>query len=73
MITCEELIALLKKYPSDMRVLVSGYEMGYNEPMVVSKAVKIADWESDYCGMYHDAEIPSEVLFDAVVIARGGR
>lgn len=57
--TVSELIAALKNYPSDTRVIVMGYESGYDDITMV-KQIAIMPEEKPvwYKGRYDDA--PSE-------------
>ena len=73
-VTVSELISLLSGYPSDLRVVVSGYEDGYDDilPRLVS-VVEIAlnagknDWEGDHL----DAKwLSSEKLATATGVAK---
>lgn len=73
-----ELIQVLKEYPSDMRVVVNGYECGYDDlsPDRVS-VTKISlnagkySYEGKHGELYDESETngQSEVT-DAVVLAR---
>ena len=61
--TVSELIELLQEYPASLRVVVNGYEEGYDDlsPEQISVA-KISlntgthDWEGRHGGLRHPAE-----------------
>lgn len=56
--TVAELIALLRQYPDDARVVVEGYEGGYDDPIVQTRWVGVrwrAPW---YEGVYSDCIAP---------------
>lgn len=53
----EELIAHLKNYPPHMRVIVKGYEGGYNDIMsLMEKHIALNVHSEDYYGAHDDAE-----------------
>ena len=73
-----ELIQVLKEYPSDMRVVVNGYECGYDDlsPDQVS-VTKISlnagkySYEGKHGELYGDSDDGDESeVADAVVLAR---
>ena len=69
--TTEQLIEALKKFPSDMPVLVSGYESGYEnffEPF--SKKVKHVPENPYYDGEFQDSEEENGKVIEAVVLQR---
>lgn len=67
-----ELIELLKAYPPDVQVVVKGYEDGYDDPVPPQlQCIGHADYESDYCGTYHDGTAQSGWM--AILINRPGR
>ena len=53
----EELIAQLKAYPPQMRVIVQGYEGGYNDIVsLMDKHIALDVHPEDYYGAHDDAE-----------------
>ena len=61
--TVKELAELLEKYPDDLRVVVNGYEDGYDdiapERISVKKIqldTKTHDWEGQHSGFYDSEE-----------------
>ncbi len=67
--TVGELIAALRRFPPETRVLVDGYESGYDDPVAPTLiAAALDDYESSVCGAYVDG-----ADFSAVLIARPGR
>ena len=68
--TVGEVITELQKYGTDMPVLVSGYEGGYEEKIEISvKAV--AEHRADYFGSHEDADyLLDSKPFAAVIIDR---
>ena len=77
--TVKELAELLGKYPDDLRVVVNGYEDGYDglsaERISVIKIqldTQIHDWEdqhSDFCGSEKEISDDAEIL-EALVFRR---
>lgn len=73
--TAEELITILQEYPSDLRVVVNGYEEGYDDltPEQIRR-IRIGldtgkrDWEGVH-GHPDDADESTEIV-DAVVLER---
>ena len=75
--TVKELAELLEKYPDDLRVVVNGYEDGYDdiapERISVKKIqldTKTHDWEGQHSGFYDsekettdNAEIVEALVF----------
>lgn len=69
-----ELIELLAAYDPETRVLVSGYECGYDDPIVFATEVALNVNESDVLGAhepYEDAYHGNRVA--AVIVGRPGR
>jgi hypothetical protein len=69
------MIAALQQFPPDMRVLVDGYEMGYDDPKPLERIVAVQISESrSYIGMYEEDSWAGSTedgpRFDAVVIPR---
>lgn len=76
--TVKELAELLKKYPDDLRVVVNGYEDGYDDisPERIS-ATKIEldagkhDWEGQHGDPLHDDESANDPkIVEALVFHR---
>ena len=73
--TAEELITILQEYPSDLRVVVNGYEEGYDDltPEQIRR-VRIGldtgkrDWEGVH-GRPDDGDESTEIV-EAVVLER---
>lgn len=57
MITVKDLKKLLKKYPEDLQVVVSGYEEGYDDPSILigSRLTEINPDRPSYRGKYKDS------------------
>ena len=55
--TCEQLIKLLSKFPSKMRVFTRGYEDGYVDPEVRQTSVRLNYYNKNqwYYGPHIDA------------------
>lgn len=73
--TVEELISILQEQPSDLRVVVNGYEEGYDDLTLEQiMRIKIAlntgrkDWEGLH-GHPDDAKDPADVV-EAVLLQR---
>jgi hypothetical protein len=55
--TVNELIENLKKYPPDMRVIITGYEDGYNDISIIEeKQIAINALTEWYYGQHIDTE-----------------
>lgn len=72
--TVEEIINILKEYPPDMRVLVKGYEGGYDNPDEI-KEIEVYDrGKGGYSGEYESTDYVDEeetvTKFKAVIIPR---
>ena len=64
----EELIAVLQEYPSDLRVVVNGYEDGYDDPSPAQANVaRIAPDTGfqEWVGAHHD---PIDAKHDADIV-----
>ena len=77
-LTVEELINILKEYPMDMRVLVDGYEGGFDDPCLPQKVTVCGGghpywWEGDYDELHGPKEEWPRDHFHAVLISRGGK
>jgi len=72
--TVGEMIDLLLQYPRDMRVLVDGYENGYDDPKEIEiRNVSIdTEWGGGVYGDYHDPKGDAEIAnaFNALLIHR---
>ena len=77
--TVKELVELLGKYPDDLRVVVNGYEEGYDdlssERIAVIKIqldTQIHDWEGQHSNFYgSEKEITDDVeIVEALVFRR---
>ena len=77
--TVKELVELLGKYPDDLRVVVNGYEDGYDdlspERISVRKMqldTQIHDWEGQHSDFYgSEKEITDDVeIVEALVFRR---
>jgi molybdopterin biosynthesis enzyme len=69
--TVAELIAALRQFPPETRVMVDGYEAGYDDPVtphLITVAVLPKNEESTVYGAYEEGRD-----FPAVLIARPGR
>lgn len=69
--TVKELIAQLEKMPSDLPVITTGYESGY-ENIMQPKVIKVLHVENSkyYDGEFQEAEEKSNNGFDAVILER---
>jgi hypothetical protein len=68
-LTVAELIGALKAFPPETRVMVDGYEGGYDNPEIPKLITVAADvFDSDVYGSFEDGRD-----FPAVLIARPGR
>ena len=75
--TVKELAELLRKYPEDLRVVVNGYEDGYDDlsperisVIKIQLDTQIHDWEGQHSDFYgsekettDDAEIVEALVF----------
>ena len=75
--TVKELVELLGKYPDDLRVVVNGYEDGYDDVsperisvIKIQLDTQIHDWEGQHSDFYDsekeisdDAEIVEALVF----------
>ncbi len=77
--TVKELMEFLEKYPDDLRVVVNGYEDGYDDisPERISTTkieldVGKHDWEGQHGGALYadDASIDDPKIVDALVFHR---
>ena len=77
--TVKELIAILQRYPSDMRVVVNGYEDGYDdvEPeLILTQTIHIGSgiesWEGEHSEVVDQAgdREEQEAIVDALVLQR---
>ena len=77
--TVSELIELLREYPASLRVMVNGYEDGYDD--LSSEQISVAemclntgthDWEGQHRDLRHSAEeTPDESrVVEALVLRR---
>ena len=60
--TVQELIALLQQHPSDLRVVVSGYEDGYDDlspKQLVALPLYLDTKTRSYYGQHEDARWPT--------------
>ena len=78
--TVKELVELLGKYPDDLRVVVNGYEDGYDDLSLerisiiqIQLNTQIHDWEGQHSDFYgsekeitDDAEIVEALVFRRV-------
>jgi len=56
-ITVAELIAKLEQYPKSTRVVVAGYEGGYNDiSLILERNLELDVNKQDYMGRHDDAE-----------------
>ena len=72
--TVSELIEMLKNYPGDMRVIVNGYEGGYNDPSVKTEPVVFDYNDADkwYYGSHESARfVEGNDGVECVVLSRG--
>ena len=70
--TVKELAELLGKYPDDLRVVVNGYEEGYDDlsleriPVIkIQLDTQIHDWEGQHSNFYGSEE---EISDDAEIV-----
>ena len=70
--TVKELVEFLEKYPNDLRVVVNGYEDGFDDVSPERIAVRkiqldtqTYDWEGQHSG-FHDSE--TEITDDAEIV-----
>ena len=77
--TVKELVELLGKYPDDLRVVINGYEEGYDDlsPERISVVkiqldTQIHDWEGQHSDFYgSEKEITDDVeIVEALVFRR---
>lgn len=66
--TVAQLIAALQAFPPETRVVVDGYESGYDDPLAPKLMMLEAEDWGEYCGDYDEGR-----GFPAVVISRPGR
>ena len=78
--TIKALVELLRKYPDDLRVVVNGYEEGYDDlsserisVIKIQLDTQIHDWEGQHSDFYgsekeitDDAEIVEALVFRRV-------
>lgn len=78
----KELIELLGEYPSEMRVVVQGYEDGYDDASslnVSRKQVKLnagtEDWVGDHLDFdpAYDRQVDGDVIETVIAVRRPGR
>ena len=77
--TVKELVELLEKYPDDLRIVVNGYEDGYDDilPERIS-TTKIQldagtpDWEGQHSDPHYESEATTDdaKIVDALVFCR---
>ena len=77
--TVKELVELLRKYPGDLRIVVNGYEEGYDDLSLERISVikiqldtQIHDWEgqhSDFYGSEKEISDDTEIV-EALVLRR---
>ena len=77
--TVKELVELLEKYPDDLRVVVNGYEEGYDDlsperisVIKIQLDTQINDWEGQHSDLYGlEKEITDDVeIVEALVFRR---
>ena len=78
--TVKELVELLRKYPEDLRIVVNGYEDGFDDlsperisVIKIQLDTQIHDWEGQHSNFYDskkeiadDAEIVEALVFRRV-------
>ncbi len=72
--TVEELIAVLQKYPSDLRVVVNGYEEGYDDlapEQITQTRIVLNTGKHDWQGVHgHPDDAKGQITVEAVVLQR---
>jgi len=73
----EELIKILQKYPSELEVLVDGYENGFDdieEFRIKRLRLQKLDESKDYDGDYEESEVAknNNLVFEAIILSRKG-
>ena len=77
--TVKELVELLGKYPDDLRVVVNGYEDGYDDVsperisvIKIQLDIQIHDWEGQHNDFYDsEKEIADDIeIVEALVFRR---
>lgn len=68
--TVGEAIELLQKYPKEWRLLVDGFEGGYDDPEVHGQEVVLMKNRLPWNGPYDDAANFSGTPFKAVIFGR---
>jgi hypothetical protein len=72
--TTSELIAVLQNYPPDARVVVLGYESGYDDITLIKQVTILAeDNPSWYNGRYDDAPPEQAASAEKAVLLLYGR
>ena len=77
--TVGQLVQLLQTYPQDIRVMVDGYEEGYDdlaEQLISMRQVRLDAGEEWWEGRHRDAEdtrTKGSGIVDALVLRRPGR
>ena len=77
--TVGQLVQLLQNYPQDIRVMVDGYEEGWDdleEHLISARQVRLDAGEEWWEGMHRDAEdtrTEGNGIVDALVLRRPGR
>jgi hypothetical protein len=67
--TIKELIQELQKYPEDTRVLVHGYEDGFDDVSEVKEGVFNENVNTEwYYGKHQEADKKSPYTFDGIII-----
>ncbi len=77
--TAHELIRLLENHPADMRVVVNGYEAGYDDlsPQQISvRSIRLNTGKADWEGCHGDVDDPpsespdNSPVVDALIFRR---
>jgi len=67
--TVGDLIAALQAFAPNMPVVVSGYEMGFDDPIIRPVDLMPTDWPAWYNGAWNEADA-GEPCFSAIAIER---
>ena len=77
--TVKELMEFLEKYPDDLRVVVNGYEDGYDDILpnrIISRKIQLdagtPDWEGQHGDPHDESEETTDdtKIVDALVFCR---
>ena len=72
--TIANLIEILREFPQDLPVLVSGYENGFENPLAPEKIkLEYKPENQHWAGEFQKAEEENKETFDAVILRRAVR